>query len=117
MSLKNRVKLKIGGTELVVLSEESEEYVIEIGQEVDRRISSHLTVNPHLSVTTAALLTALDLCDEYRKSTAAQDNLRAQMKNYLEDSARLKIEADEAQRQIEMLKKELRDLRQRFNVR
>lgn len=117
MSLKNRVKLKIGGTEIVVLSEESEEYVSGIGQEVDRRIKSQVTANPHLSFTTAAVLTALDLCDECRKATAAQDNLRVQMKNYLEDSARLKIEADDAQRQVEMLKKEIRELRQRLNGR
>lgn len=113
MSLKNRVKLNIGGIEIAVLSDESEEYVLGVGQEVDRRIKSQLTTNPSMSVTTAAIITALDLCDEYRKSTAAQDNLRVQMKNYLEDSAKLKIEADDAARQVELLKREIKDLRQR----
>ena len=115
--MKNRVKLNIGGSEYIVVSDESEEYVCGVGDEIDRRIRDQLSSNPHVSITTAAVLTALDCCDEWRKASSAQDNLRLQMKNYLEDSTRTKIEADDARHVIENLKREIHDLRQRLNGR
>lgn len=114
MSLKNRVKLNIGGSEYVVVSDESEEYVVSIGQRVDNAIREKLSASPHLSITAAAVLTALDFCDEWQKASASQDNLRLQMKNYLEDNTKAKVEIEEARREIGKLKREIYELRQRL---
>ena len=49
-----------------------------------------------------------------KKSTASSDNLRAQIKDYLEDSARARMEVDVARREIERLNREISSLRERI---
>ena len=59
-------------------------------------------------------LAALDYCDEAVKATESADNLRSQIKDYLEDSSQARMEAEEARREIEKLKKEVQTLRGRL---
>ena len=66
------------------------------------------------AVTMAAVLAALDYCDEAVKATESADNLRSQIKDYLEDSSQARMEADEARRENEKLKKEVQTLRSRL---
>ena len=60
------------------------------------------------------MLAALDYCDEAVKATESADNLRSQIKDYLEDSPQARMEADEARRENEKLKKEVQTLRSRL---
>ena len=92
---KNRVHLKIGGSAYTVLTDDAPEYVEELAEELDKEMRSIINENPSLSVTQAAVLTALDKADTCKKSTASSDNLRAQIKDYLEDSARARMEVDD----------------------
>ena len=105
---KNRVHLKIGGSAYTVLTDDAPEYVEELAEELDKEMRSIINENPSLSVTQAAVLTALDKADTCKKSTASSDNLRAQIKDYLEDSARARMEVDVARREIERLNREIR---------
>ena len=105
---KNRVHLKIGGSAYTVLTDDAPEYVEELAEELDKEMRSIINENPSLSVTQAAVLTALDKADTCKKSTASSDNLRAQIKDYLEDSARARMEEDVARREIERLNREIR---------
>ena len=107
---KNRVHLKIGGSAYTVLTDDAPEYV----EELDKEMRSIINENPSLSVTQAAVLTALDKADTCKKSTASSDNLRAQIKDYLEDSARARMEVDVARREIERLNREISSLRERI---
>ena len=66
-----------------------------------------LTANPSASVTTAAVMTALGYLDELKKSTSGADNMRAQIKDYLEDAAKAKLELEEERREVERLRREL----------
>ena len=110
---KNRVHLKIGGSAYTVLTDDAPEYVEELAEELDKEMRSIINENPSLSVTQAAVLTALDKADTCKKSTASSDNLRAQIKDYLEDSARARMEVDVARREIERLNREISSLRER----
>ena len=62
----------------------------------------------------AAVLVALDNADASKKATASADNLRAQIKDYLEDSARARMEVDVARREVERLNREISDLRDKL---
>ena len=85
-----------------------------LAEELDKEMRSIINENPSLSVTQAAVLTALDKADTCKKSTASSDNLRAQIKDYLEDSARARMEVDVARREIERLNREISSLRERI---
>lgn len=113
---KNKVRLNICGTECTLTSEDNETYVLALGDEVEKSIQNIMDKNDRVSLTLAAMITALSFCDESKKAVAAADNLRSQIKDYLEDSSRSRLEADEARREIERMKQEIQTLRARLSA-
>ena len=57
------------------------------------------------------MLSALDYLDELEKSSASADNMRSQIRDYLEDAAKAKLEAEEAKRELARLRGELERLK------
>ena len=99
-----------------MLTDDAPEYVEELAEELDKEMRSIINENPSLSVTQAAVLTALDKADTCKKSTASSDNLRWPRMQWirLEDSARARMEVDVARREIERLNREISSLRERI---
>lgn len=98
---KNKVHVKIGGASYTIVTEDDTEYVEDLAEMINNEIKSICNSNPSLSITQAAVLVALDQADANKKATASSDNLRAQIKDYLEDSARARMEVDVARREVE----------------
>jgi cell division protein ZapA len=111
---KNRVNLKICGSSYSILTEDDPEYVEELGEVIDKEMKAVGQDAPSLSLTQCAVLVALDQADACKKATASADNLRAQIKDYLEDSARARMEVDVARREIERLNREISSLRNKL---
>ena len=80
-----------------------------LGDELDAALTKTLRENSRLSVTQAAILAALEYADMYKKAEVSADNLRGQIKEYLEDSARSKMDAEIAKREVERLTRELQN--------
>lgn len=114
---KNRIQVRIGGASYTIVTEDDEEYVENLAEAVDRNIKEVCNANPTLSVTQAAVLVALDQADACKKASASSDNLRVQIKDYLEESARARMEVEVARREVERLNREIADLRERLNKR
>lgn len=112
--MSNKVRLNICGSEYFISSEDEESYIRAIGDEVDKRMNELLNENQRVSTTMAAVLCALRYADDCHKANDTSDNLRSQIKDYLEDSQRSRLEADEAKREVERLRRELQGLRQRL---
>ena len=102
---KNTVKLEIGGAVYYVNSDDSAEYVEALGEELDDRISKTMKSNNRVSMTQAAILCALEFADEAKKASEVADNLRNQVKDYLEDAAKAKSERDFFKRELERANK------------
>lgn len=102
---KNTYKLNIAGTDYVISAEEKEEYMLSLASEVDSALKSALK-DGRLSLTQAAVLVALDYADSAKKSTASADNLRGQLKDYLEDAAKAKSERDFYKRELDRIKED-----------
>lgn len=113
---KNRIKLNICGCECVISSEDSEGYMRSVGDEVQKTIGAILDRNERISITMAAITAALSYCDNARKATDTAENLRTQIKDYLEDSSHARLEAEESRREIERLKREIQTLRSRLSA-
>ena len=114
MMEKNRVNLKICGSSYSILTEDDPEYVEGLGEIIDKEMKAVSQEAPTLSHTQCAELVALDQTDACKKATASADNLRAQIKDYLEDSARARMEVDVARREIERLNREISNLRNKL---
>lgn len=108
---KNKIKLTICGNDYYIFSEDDPKYVAELGADLDEKLSKLVHDNSRLSITQASILTSLEYADSARKAIDSADNLRSQIKEYLEDSARYKMEAEVARRDIERLNRELQSLR------
>lgn len=111
---KHSVRLTICGTECVVASEDGEAYVRSVAKEVQDRMAALQAANTHASATVTGIVAALSYCDDCRKATAEAEHLRGQIRDYLEDSSRARMEAEEAKKEIARLKKEIATLRARL---
>lgn len=111
---KNRIKLDICGCECALCSDDSENYMRSIGDEVQKAVDGIMAKNERISITMAAIITALSYCDESHKSASSAENLRSQIKNYLEDSSHARMDAEESRRELERMKHENQTLRARL---
>ncbi|MBS6628441.1 MAG: cell division protein ZapA [Clostridiales bacterium] len=108
---KNKVHIVVGGTTYSIITEDDPDYVTDLAEALNNEIRQTMAETPSLSQTQAAVLVALDQMDAAKKASASSDNLRAQIKDYLEDSARARMEADVARHEIERLNREIANLR------
>ncbi len=111
MDSLTRVKIKIQGSDYNIVGDEREEHITELAAKLDDKISKLLEKNPRINLSGAAILSALDYANDAYKSNRASDNLRSQIKDYLEDSAKARIEVEEAKREIDKLRRDIKDLR------
>ncbi|MFY9198550.1 MAG: cell division protein ZapA [Acutalibacteraceae bacterium] len=108
---RTKVKLSICGSDYFIYTDDDVNYVKELGNKLDERLSKLVHENSRISITQAAILVALEYADSAKKASDSADNLRGQIKEYLEDSARYKMEAEVARRDIERLEREVQSLR------
>lgn len=106
---KNKVKINICGSEYCLSTDEDEEYILELGAQVDKKLTQILKENPYLSVTQGAIFLALQYADEERKANDTAQNLRSKIQKYLEESAKARTEAEVARREVERLRKSFQD--------
>lgn len=108
-----KVKVTICGTDYVLSTDESNTYMQDLAGRVERAMQE-LMQNPRISTTMAAVLTALNSEDTAQKALLAADNLRAQMKGYLDDNAHARSEVTAAKQETERLRQENSLLRQKL---
>ncbi len=107
---KRKIRLRVAGNDLTVVSSESEEYSRALASKMDKEIKNicRTTVT---SVMGAALLSALNYCDGMQKAEAEAEELRKQLSACQEEIAALKAAADEIKSENEKLRTEADNLR------
>ncbi len=102
-----KITLTIGGEFYNINTDDDLEYAAQLGKELDRKIRELMQASGRISVTQAAVLSALEYIDLYKKSERDCENLRTQLQAYLEDAARSRTDAELAKREAASLRKEL----------
>ena len=97
--MRNRVAVVIAGQEYTLVATEEEGYMQKVSAHVDAKVQEVLD-GAKVSMVDAAVLAAVNITDEYFKEVEAADNLRRQLKEYLEEATKLKLELSEAKREI-----------------
>lgn len=100
--MKKAISVNIGGVELRLVSGENEEYTRRVAAHVDAKVNDVLK-NGNFSLVEAAILSAVNISDEYYKALETAENLRTQLKDYLEDGSRMKSEIADLRREISRL--------------
>ncbi len=103
--LKSKVALNIAGMNLTVATDDDPAYVEGLAENVSNQIKAVMESNSSCSLAQAAVLVALDAYDELKKGNNSSENLRSQIKDYLEDAARARMEAEAYKRELDKLKK------------
>ena len=109
--MANKIKITLGGMDYIISSNDEENYVRKIGEELNFKLDSLSKANPYLSTAMVAVLAALDYCDEAKKSALECEAAKADLKGTAEELACARLEIDGARREIERLNHENRQLR------
>jgi cell division protein ZapA len=95
----NVINVNINGMEYNLKGEENEEYLHKVARHVDKKLKNIMQGNPKLSVSSAAVLTALNVADDMFKCDAAYEELSGEMD-------KLSAVEKKLQQEIESLKKQ-----------
>ena len=92
--------------EYTFIAEESASYMQRVGAYVGDKMQEVLS-GTKVGRTDAAVLTAANIADELFKAQAAAEQLRAQIKGYIDEASKAQSEASELKREIFRLQQRL----------
>ena len=104
--MANQVVVNICGEEYTFIAEESASYMQRVGAYVGDKMQEVLS-GTKVGRTDAAVLTAANIADELFKAQAAAEQLRAQIKGYIDEASKAQSEASELKREIFRLQQRL----------
>ena len=104
--MANRVVISICGEEYTFVAEETSAYMQKVGSYVSDKMADVLG-SAKVGRTDAAVLTAANIADELFKSQAVAEQLRAQIKEYLDQATKAQMEASDLKREIFRLQQKL----------
>ena len=110
----SKVRLNMCGSSYVVNTSEREAYMKNLADRLNLDMNELMASSNSVSITTAAVMTALNYRDELEKASGSADNMRRQIKDYLEDAASAKMAAEEARRENASLKRRVDELERRL---
>ena len=97
--MANRVTMSICGEEYTLVAEESAAYMEKVGALVDKKMAELMDA-VHMGRLDAAVLTAVNIAEELYKAQESAENLRRQLKTYLDEASQAKAEISELKRQL-----------------
>ena len=104
--MANRVVVNICGEEYTFVAEESASYMQKVGSYVSEKMDEVLN-GAKVGRSDAAILTAANITDELFKAQAAAEQLRSQIKGYLDEAGTAQAEVSELKREVFRLQQKL----------
>ena len=96
--MANKVTMTIAGEEYTFVADENAAYMEKVCGIVDKRMTQ--LTDAKVSRSDAAVLAAVNLTDELLKSQDAAENLRRQVKDYLDEATQARNEVSDLKRQL-----------------
>ena len=106
----NRIRVTICGKDYILKSSENPNYIIELAKDLENRINKMMDAGSGMSMQTAAVLVALGAMDDTKKANESVDNIRDQIKQYVDEATHAMLERDEARKDCDFLKAKLSGL-------
>ena len=97
--MANRVTVNICGEDYTLVAEENTAYMEQVAALVDKKMGE-VIAGAKEGRSDAAVLAAVNLADELLKSEQAAENLRRQVKGYLDEAAQARGEISDLKRQL-----------------
>ena len=97
--MANRITVSICGEDYTLVAEESTAYMEQVASLVDKKMKE-VIAGVKVGRNDAAVLAAVNLADELLKNEQSAENLRRQVKSYLDEAAQAKSEVSDLKRQL-----------------
>ena len=97
--MANHVVVTICGEDYTFVAEESAAYMQKVGSYVNDKMTEILDT-AKVGRVDAAVLTAVNLADELFKAQTAAEQLRSQIKGYLDEAGKAQSEVSELKREV-----------------
>lgn len=97
--MKNKVLVKIYGRDYLLATEESQGYSDRLADMLNEKLRKAMTGKSELSRLDGAMLVALEALDEAYKNRQSIDNIRGQIKDYVEAADKAKAEAENVKKE------------------
>ena len=104
--MANRVVVNICGEEYTLVADETASYMQKVGAYVNEKLDEVLT-GAKVGRTDAAVLTAVNITDELFKAQSAAEQLRSQIKGYLDQATKAQSEVSDLKREVFRLQQQL----------
>ena len=104
--MANRISITICGEDYTFVAEESASYMQKVGTYVGDKMAEILAT-AKVGRTDAAVLTAANIADELFKAQQSAEQLRNQIKGYLDEAGRAQAEVSELKREVFRLTQKL----------
>ena len=112
----NKVKVTICGKDYSLKTDEEPSYLIDLAKKVDDEIAAMMASTDNMSIQSAAILVALSAFDEAKKSSDSIDNIRTQIKEYVDEACQARSERDEALKKEKELKAKISSLENELKI-
>lgn len=105
-----RVEVKINNVEYTLVTNESEEYVQRVALQVSKRMAQIQEQNKQLSTAMTAVLAAINIADDLLKNETDLDNIRTELRKYMEDAGASAEELAQKKLEVEKMKEDIHKL-------
>lgn len=110
MTTINKVSVIICGKEYKLQTDETPEYIMALAALVDKEINDVLRAKPNFGTQNAAVFAALTSLDEAKKARDSIDNIRSQIKFYVDDAAKARVTSTKATVELREMKARVQEL-------
>lgn len=94
MAERNKLTVKIAKKDYTLVSEDSREYMLEVSDFVDKQMKNISDLSPCMSTAMVAVLTAINITDEYFKNKKQYDEQANKIIEYTKKLEELETELD-----------------------
>ena len=91
MTQKNKVQVRIAGKDYALVGTETDEYIQKIALYIDKKMNEIMKHNNKLSTSMAAVLTAVNIADDFFRSSSNEDKLKAQLETISNELKELRL--------------------------
>ena len=98
------------GKEYILRTEDAPSYVYQLAKILEKSIKENMEKNPSISSHSAVMMVALSTMDELTKANNSIEVIRSQVKEYVDEAGKARLERDAALREIDVLKAKIEQL-------
>ena len=111
---KNKITITINNRDYTLVSADTKEHMEMVAEYIDKKIGEiTFASGGSLTIQDTSILAAINVADDYFKSEETADNLRSQIKQYIDEASATSFKNSQLETEIARLKAEIKALKDR----